>query len=120
LDVLLFSYGCPFIYLVLVLLAIASGVAKVMLMPQDVNLFGQYGFTNHILIAFGISQLIGGVLLAIPKTRLLGAIIVGVTFLISAAILVISGNIPMAIVTLIFVALLAFVLKTPLRTNANT
>jgi len=49
------------ILIVLVFFAIASGVAKVMLMQQDVDFFGQYGFSNFILIVFGAVHLLGGV-----------------------------------------------------------
>ena len=38
---------------ILVFLALAAGVTKIMLMPQDVEFFGKYGFTNSILIAYG-------------------------------------------------------------------
>jgi len=60
------------ILVVLVFLAVSSGVTKIMLMQQDVDFFAQYGFTNPILIAFGASQLLGGILLALPKTRIIG------------------------------------------------
>ena len=89
---------------------------KIMLMPQDVDFFGQYGFTNPILIAFGVSQLIGGVLLAVPRTRIVGAVILGVTFLISAVVLGMAGNIPVTVVTLLCVFLLGFVVRQSLQT----
>ena len=85
-------------------------------MPQDVDFFGQYGFTNPILIAFGVSQLIGGVLLAVPRTRIVGAVILGVTFLISAVVLGMAGNIPVTVVTLLCVFLLGFVVRQSLQT----
>ena len=87
-----------------------------MLMPQDVDFFGQYGFTNPILIAFGVSQLIGGVLLAVPRTRIVGAVILGVTFLISTVVLGMAGNIPVTVVTLLCVFLLGFVVRQSLQT----
>lgn len=99
------------VLVILILLAASSGVSKVMLMQQDVDFFGQYGFTNPVLIVFGIVQLLGGVLLAISKTRVVGAIIVAMTFLISAAILAMANNVPMAIVTLICALLLGFVIR---------
>jgi len=99
------------ILIILVFLAVSSGVTKIMLMQQDVDFFGQYGFTNPNLIVYGISQLVGGVLLAIPKTRVMGAIVVGITFLISATLLIMANNIPFTIITLICVLLLAFIVK---------
>ncbi|WP_293748083.1 DoxX family protein [uncultured Paraglaciecola sp.] len=96
---------------ILIFLAVSSGVTKVMLMQQEVEFFGQYGFTNPILIVFGTIQLFGGALLAIPKTRVIGAAIIAITFLISAVILVMASNVPMAIVTLVCIVLLGFIIK---------
>lgn len=82
-----------------------------MLMQQDVEFFGKYGFTNSILVTYGVIQLIGGILLISPKTRILGAILVAITFLISLVVLVMAGNIPVAIITLVCVALLGLIIK---------
>lgn len=99
------------VLVILVFLAISSGFTKIILMEQDVEFFGKYGFTNSILIAYGIAQLLGGILLLLPKTRFYGAILVAITFLVSFIVLLLSGNIPMAIVTLVFVLLLGFIIK---------
>lgn len=74
-------------------------------------MFGQYGFSNPILIAFGVTQLAGGILLAWPKHRVTGAVVVAVTFLVSAVILVLAGNMPLAGITMLFVLLLGFIAK---------
>lgn len=103
-----------FFYAVLVIiifLAASSGVTKIMLMQRDVDFFGQYGFTDPILISFGIAQLLGGVLLAIPKSRVVGAVLVAITFFISAVILLMAGNGVMAVITLVCTVLLGFVIK---------
>lgn len=109
------------ILVILVSLAVSSGGTKIMLMQQDVEFFGQYGFTNPILIAFGVTQLVGGVLLAIAKTRIVGALIVMFTFLISLVVLVIAGDIPVAIVTFISVLFLVFIISQSIKSkNINT
>ena len=59
------------VLVILVLLAISSGITKIFLMPQDVEFFGKYGFTNPILIVYGAVQIIGGVLLILKKQGLL-------------------------------------------------
>lgn len=103
-----------FFYIVLVLLvflAVSSGITKILLMPQDVEFFGQYGFSNPILISYGIAQVIGGILLATPRTRGLGAATIACTFIISAVILFLAGNIAVAVVTLIFTALLGLIAR---------
>jgi len=101
-------------YIVLVilsLLAISSGVAKVMLLPQDLEFFGGYGFTSQLLIVFGMIQILGGILLVVPRSRMVGGIIVASTFLLSVMLLILASNLVSATVTLIFVALLIFVVK---------
>ena len=96
---------------ILILLSVSSGATKIILMQHDVDFFSQYGFTNPLLIGFGVTQLLGALLLVLPKTRIIGTAIIAITFLISAIILFIASNIPMAIVTLIFILLLGFVAK---------
>lgn len=99
------------IVVILVFLAVSSGLTKVLLMPQDVNFFGQYGFNSPLLVAYGGIQLFGGILLILPRTRVVGALIVAITFFISMVVLLIAGNIPVAIVTLVCIALLGLILK---------
>ena len=97
----------------LVFLAVSSGATKIMLMPQEVAFFGKVGFNNPILIAFGVVQLVGGILLLMPKTRRLGGVAVAITFLISFVVLIVAGNIPVAVVTLLCTALLGLLIKKP-------
>ena len=95
----------------LTLLAVSSGITKILLMQQDVEFFGKYGFSDPILIAFGLAQLVGGLLLVFTKTRFVGAAIVAVTFLVSLAILLIEGNVPVSIITVVATLLLGVVMK---------
>jgi hypothetical protein len=96
---------------VLTFLAVSSGMTKILLMQQDVEFFARYGFSEPIIIAFGAAQLIGGILLPFKKTRFTGAAIVASTFLVSLALLLMEGNIPVSIVTLIATLLLFLVMK---------
>jgi len=84
---------------VLTFLAITSGITKVILMKQDVDFFGKYGFSDPILMFYGAVQLIGGILLPFKKTRLIGAVVIAITFAISLVVLLLEGNIPVSIVT---------------------
>lgn len=101
----------------LTLLALLSGTTKVMLMPQEVEFFGRYGFTNPMLVAFGAAQLIGGILMPFGKTRFTGAAIVTITFLTSLVILLMDGNIPVSIVTAVVTLLLIVIMKQSWRTG---
>ena len=107
------------ILVILVFLAVSSGITKIILMQQDVEFFGKYGFTNPILIAYGAAQLLGGILLVLPKSRIIGAALVAITFLISAVVLAMEGNIPITMVTLICVALLGVIIKRSLNNKTQ-
>jgi hypothetical protein len=96
---------------ILILLAVSSGITKILLMQQDVNFFGKYGFSNPILIAYGLVQLIGGLLLVFTITRFVGATIVAITFLISLVMLLMEGNILVSIATVIATLLLGVIMK---------
>ena len=96
---------------ILTLLAVSSGITKILLMPQDVDFFGKYGFSDPLLIAYGSVQLLGGLLLVFTKTRFAGAAIVAVTFLVSLALLLMDGNVPVSIVTAVATLLLVVVMK---------
>ncbi len=106
------------ILVILIFLAVSSGVTKVILMQQDVDFFGKYGFSNPLLIVYGLVQLVGGVLLVFKRTRFVGAAIVATTFLISLAVLVMDGNIPVSIATVVATLLLAVIMKQSWNTTA--
>lgn len=98
-----------FVLILLVLLSIAAGVSKILLMEQEARFFAAFGVTDSLLIAFGIFQVLGGLLLAVPRTRLVGAAIVAVTFIISAVLLLLAGSWGVAAVTIIAMLLLVLV-----------
>jgi len=99
------------ILVILILLAALSGFTKVALMEQDVEFFGRYGFSNSLLISFGLIQIAGAVLLVQRKTRFVGAAIVAITFLVSLVVLILDGNIRVSIVTGVATLLLGVVMK---------
>ena len=101
----------PVVLAALVFLAVSSGITKIMLMQQDVDFFGKYGFSNPILIAYGTAQLIGGVLLLFRRTRFAGAAIVAITFVISLVLLLMDGNIVFSIATVVATLLLGVIMK---------
>ena len=104
---------------ILVFLAVSSGITKVLLMPQDVEFFGKYGFTTLLLVAFGAVQLVGGVMMIFFKTRLMGAAMVAVTFAISAVVIIMEGNAPFTIATLVALVLLVLTIKQTLASQRN-
>ena len=107
------------ILVVLILLAVSSGITKVALMQQDVEFFGKYGFSNPVLIAYGLVQLVGGALMVFKKTRFVGATIVALTFLISLAVLLVEGNLPVSIATIAATLFLGVIMKQSWRTATS-
>jgi len=106
------------VLIILTLLAISSGIPKVLLVPRDVEFFGQYGFSNIALMIFGAVQLIGGILLPFRKTRFVGAAIVASTFLVSLVLLLMDGNLVVSMITIAMTLLLGVVMKQSWRADA--
>ena len=103
--------------MILVLLALSSGITKLLLMEQDVNFFGRHGFTRSMLMTFGFVQVLGSLLMVFAKTRFVGAAVITTTFLVSLVLLIIDGNLPIGIVTVIAILLLGVVMKQSWRVN---
>lgn len=102
----------------LTLLAVSSGATKVILMQQEVDFFGKYGFSNPILVVYGALQLIGGVLMPFKKTRFIAAAVIAITFLISLVLLMLDGNVPLSVVTAVATMLLGFIMVRSWRLEA--
>jgi hypothetical protein len=103
----------------LIFLAVSSGISKIVLMQQDVDFFGKFGFATSVLVAFGFAQLVGGLLMIAPKTRIPGTVVVAISFLISAVLLFLDGNYIVAAITLIATAGLAWILRST-RSNLSS
>jgi len=58
---------------IIALLSIAAGFAKVMLTPQEVHFLESFGFNNIVIVGFGAFQIFSGLLLVVSKSRLYGA-----------------------------------------------
>ena len=106
------------ITIILTILAVSSGVTKVLLMEEDAEFFGRYGFSEPMLIVFGGVQILGGALLALERARILGAAIVAATFLVSLVLLLLDGNVTAAIATGVATVLLGFVIARSRSTSA--
>jgi len=76
----------------IVLLSIAAGFAKVLETPQEVEFLQSFGFTSTLIIAYGLVQITGGALLAIPNTVKPGAIITILAFGLSTVLILIGGD----------------------------
>lgn len=87
------------------LLSIAAGGAKVALVPDEVAFLQQFGLTNAATIGFGAVQIVGGLLLFVPNTRFVAALVSGLAFSVSAVLLVLAGKLAFAAISLLPVGL---------------
>jgi len=94
----------------LILLGVAAGFAKVTQAPPELEFFRGIGLGVAVVVVFGIAQLIGAVLLGFPKTRLIGAIILDVTFSLSVVMILMTGQVGFALFSVIPVLMAGFVI----------
>ena len=94
---------------IIILMSLAAGAAKVLQAPQEVEFFAAAGLNNSIMIALGIVQIVGAIIAAIPKFRGPGAFLIAAGFGASAAIILLTGNIVFAAISLLPVAAAVFV-----------
>lgn len=100
------------------LLSIAAGFAKATLAPQEVGFLGPFGLSNSLIVSFGLVQIVGGLLMLIPKTRFPGSLLATATFAISVVFVLMGGNLGFAAISLIPLALTGWVaLQTKSATN---
>lgn len=83
------------------LLAIAAGAAKVLMVPQEVEFLQGFGFSLELIVAFGIVQIIGALLLAIPKTTSLGLLISVIGYGVSSALIFVEGDYEFALMSIL-------------------
>ena len=75
------------IWILLALLGVAAGIAKMLQTPQEMAFFqGQLGFSAEAIMAFGLLQFIAGVMLVFKKARLIGAALLGITLLLASSV----------------------------------
>lgn len=92
-------------WILVTLLSIATGVFKLMQQQADIELFKAIGFCSVMVTMLGLIQLIGGIMLILPKTRKLGAIVMIPTFIIASIAVFANGMMVFGIVSLLFIAM---------------
>ncbi|MEL7185664.1 MAG: hypothetical protein AAFN50_04405 [Pseudomonadota bacterium] len=103
---------------VVALLSIAAGVPKVMQMPQELGFLSSLGLQGLAVSALGVVQIAGGVLFAMNQYRLVGAVLAGAAFLVSSIALLVGGNIPFGLFSLLPIAVLLVVARADRRARA--
>ncbi|GAB5489563.1 MAG: hypothetical protein Pars2KO_31330 [Parasphingorhabdus sp.] len=91
--------------ILLALLSIAAGIAKVMQTAEEATFFQQVGIPLSLMIAFGGLQIVGGLAAVIPMFRKWGLILIALMFLLSSVQILMAGNHIFTLVSLIPAAL---------------
>lgn len=86
-------------------LSIATGVFKLLQQEADIALFEKIGFNEVGTTVLGAIQLIGGILLILPKTRTWGAYIMIPTFVVASIAVFANGMIGFGVVSLLFIVM---------------
>lgn len=93
---------------VIILLSLSAGSVKVVQMPQEVQFFEAAGLGTTLLVVLGVVQVLAGLLLLFYKSRKLGAAIAAVSFLVSSAVIFMTGNIGFALFSLLPVLIASY------------
>ncbi len=102
---------------VVALLSIAAGLAKIMQAEQEMQFLQNFGLSSGLIIAFGVAQIVGGVLLIPPKTRMGGAVLAALALGVSTILIFVSGNLVFGFISTIPFALACLIVYQSARTS---
>ena len=101
------------------LLSIAAGLAKVMQTPQEMEFLQGAGLNSVMIVAFGLVQILGGVLLVPPKTRMPGAVLATSALVVSTVLIFVGGNLTFGLVSILPIALASVIIFQSARIKHN-
>jgi len=90
---------------VIALLSISAGLAKVMQTEQEMVFLQSFGLNSVLIVAFGMIQIAGGVLLVPSKTRMFGAVLATSALLVSTILIFVGGDLVFGLLSIIPIVL---------------
>ena len=99
------------VLVVVIGLAVASGIAKILLMPEEVAFFSSVGLSETLIVLFGTIQVISAVFIIPKKSRIIGAIILGTTFAFSTILIFLSGKVFFGLFSILPLLLIVSLIK---------
>lgn len=87
----------------LTLLSIMTGIVKLAGMTEEMEIFRAAGFPDPATVAFGVVQLVGGVLLIPNRTTHIGAWVMAPTFVLATGVLFVNGLVPFGLFSVLFI-----------------
>ena len=94
--------------MLLVLLSFATGITKLIKMPEEMALFAAAGFTDTATFIFGGLQVLSAILLLITTTRRIAAGLLSLSYLVATIVVFINGLIIFGAFSISFIALAAY------------
>jgi len=104
---------------IVALLSIAAGLAKVMQTPQEMEFLQSFGLSSALIVAFGLVQMSGGVLLVPQKTRMLGAVLATTALVVSTVLIFVGGNFVFGLISILPIALACVIIYQSARTTPD-
>ncbi|MGB5723228.1 MAG: hypothetical protein WBM39_02335 [Parasphingorhabdus sp.] len=98
------------VLIILVIMSLAAGGAKVSHMPQEIQFFRDAGINSSWLLPLGGLQIIGGLLAVYHRTRQLGLAVVALGFLVSTIVIFMTGNVTFGVFSSLPVMLCVFII----------
>ena len=105
---------------IVALLSIAAGLAKAMQTPQEMEFLQGFGLSSVLIVVFGLVQISGGILLVPGKTRIPGAVLVALAFVVSTVLIFVEGNLAFGLVSLFPVALACVIIYQSARARPES
>lgn len=103
------------ILVLLILLSISTGLVKIAQMDEEMVLYRGAGWSDLLIILFGVIQLIGGLMLLLVKTRKNGALLMTLTYIIATVVVFINQMWIFGITSILFIAMSYIIYKRPIQ-----
>lgn len=101
--------------IIISLLSLAAGFAKVMHSPQEVQFLQSFAFSYLAITLYGITQILAAMVLALGtlfanhRAKIIGAITVAIGLLLSSVLIFASGNWGFGLISLLPIVLTGFI-----------
>lgn len=99
------------IFLIVTTLCVAAGGAKIMKIPKEAAFFETLGIDLIYMMILGAVQIAAAIFLIFYKTRNLGAILAAAAFLVSAGMILKTGQMSFGLFSLLPVLLSLYIIK---------
>jgi hypothetical protein len=97
----------------LIVLGVATGAVKLAQMPDEMRIFLAAGFGTGLIMAFGVVQILGALLVIPDQTQRIGAGVLAVSFIVATGVLFANSMVPFGVVSVLFIGMAGWVAAKP-------